>query len=78
MLGFSFRFHSAVARLKQQMSDELGEGWMLNGEYVFHCLPAADGWFCDPENDNGMFNENSCHLFDAVCYLIGAPISAAA
>lgn len=75
MLGFSFRFHPAIARLKQLMSDELGEGWMLNGEYVFDYLPSLDGWFWDPENGNGMFNENSCHLFDAVCYLLGQPVS---
>jgi len=75
MLGFSFRFHPAIARLKQLMSDELGECWMLNGEYVFDYLPSANGWFWDPENGNGMFNENSCHLFDAVCYLMGKPVS---
>ena len=75
MLGFSFRFHPAIVRLKQLMSDELGECWMLNGEYVFDYLPSVDGWFWDPENGNGMFNENSCHLFDAVCYLMGKPVS---
>ncbi len=75
MLGFSFRFHPAIARLRELMEGELGEGWMLNGEYVFDHLPATEGWFWDPENGNGMFNENSCHLFDAVCYLLGKPVS---
>lgn len=28
-----------------------------------------------PSNGNGFFNENSGHLFDAVCYLMGKPIS---
>ena len=78
MLGFSFRFHPAIVRLRELMSGELGPGWMLNGEYVFDYLPAADGWFWDPENGNGMFNENSCHLIDAVCYLMGKPISVTA
>ncbi len=78
MLGFSFRFHPAIVRLRELISGELGQGWMLNGEYVFDYLPAADSWFWDPENGNGMFNENSCHLFDAVCYLMGKPISVTA
>ncbi len=75
MLGFSFRFHPAIVRLRDLMDGELGEGWMLNGEYVFDYLPPEDGWFWDPDNGNGMFNENSCHLFDAVCYLMGKPVS---
>ena len=75
MLGFSFRFHPAITRLRELMTGELGDGWMLNGEYVFDFLPADEGWFWDPENGNGLFNENSCHLFDAVCYLMGKPIS---
>jgi len=75
MLGFSFRFHPAIVKLRALMNSELGEGWMLNGEYVFDYLPPEDGWFWDPENGNGMFNENSCHLFDAVCYLLGRPLS---
>ncbi len=75
MLGFSFRFHPAIVKLRGLVDGELGAGWMLNGEYVFDYLPAVDGWFWDPENGNGMFNENSCHLFDAVCYLMGQPAS---
>ena len=75
MLGFSFRFHPAIVKLRGLIDGELGAGWMLNGEYVFDYLPAVDGWFWDPENGNGMFNENSCHLFDAVCYLMGQPVS---
>ncbi len=75
MLGFSFRFHPAIARLRELMDGDLGEGWMLNGEYVFDLMPPEAGWFWDPANGNGMFNENSCHLFDAVCYLLGKPVS---
>jgi predicted dehydrogenase len=54
---------------------ELGAPWMLNGEYAFSWVPLADAWLWDPENGNGFFNENSCHLFDAVCYLLGDPVS---
>jgi myo-inositol 2-dehydrogenase/D-chiro-inositol 1-dehydrogenase len=42
---------------------------------VFDFLPPATGWLWDPENGNGLFNENSGHLFDAVCYLMGRPVS---
>jgi predicted dehydrogenase len=48
---------------------------MLNGEYVFSWVPPAGHWLWDPANGNGFFNENSCHLFDAVCYLLGDPVS---
>jgi predicted dehydrogenase len=75
MLGFSFRFHPAIVRLRELIDGELGAAWMLNGEYVFGWLPPADSWVWDPTNGNGFFNENSCHLFDAVCYLLGKPVS---
>lgn len=75
MVGFSFRYHPAIVRLHDLMDAELGAGWMLNGEYVFDFLPPSEGWLWDPENGNGLFNENSCHLFDAVCYLMGKPVS---
>jgi len=75
MVGFSFRFHPAIVKLRELMDRELGPAWMLNGEYVFDFLPPADGWLWDPENGNGLFNENSCHLLDAVCYLMGKPVS---
>jgi predicted dehydrogenase len=75
MVGFSFRYHPAVVRLRQLIDSELGPAWMLNGDYVFGWLPPADSWVWDPHNGNGFFNENSCHLFDAVCYLLGKPVS---
>lgn len=75
MVGFSFRYHPAIVKLHELMNGELGAGWMLNGEYVFDFLPPAQGWLWDSKNGNGLFNENSCHLFDAVCYLMGKPVS---
>ncbi len=51
---------------------------MLNGEYVFGWMPPAENWLWDPANGNGFFNENSCHLFDAVNYLLGDPVSLSA
>jgi predicted dehydrogenase len=75
MTAFSFRYHPAIVRLRNLMDDDLGEAWTLNGSYVFAWAPPAGYWLWDPENGNGFFNENSCHLFDAVCYLLGDPVS---
>jgi len=75
MVAFSFRFHPAIVRLRALMDGELGEGWLLDGQYVFGWVPPPESWLWDPQNGNGFFNENSCHLFDAVCYLLGRPIS---
>lgn len=75
MVGFSFRYHPAIVRLRELIDGELGAGWLLNGEYIFDYLPPADGWLWDPNNGNGLFNENACHLFDSVTYLLGQPVS---
>jgi predicted dehydrogenase len=73
MVGFSFRFHPAVRRLLELMRAELGRGWLLNAEYVFDWLPPRESWLWDPANGNGIFNENSCHIFDVVCAVMGRP-----
>lgn len=70
MVAFSFRFHPAIVKLRPLMEHELGQGWLLNGEYLFNWIPPSDSWLWDPHNGNGFFNENSGHLFDAVCYAI--------
>jgi predicted dehydrogenase len=75
MPAFSFRFHPAIVKLRELMSGELGTGLMLNGEYVFNWTPAQGSWLWDPQNGNGFFNENSCHLFDSVYSLLGDPVS---
>jgi predicted dehydrogenase len=75
MTGFSFRYLPAIIKLRELMDGELGSGWILNGDYIFDWLPAADHWLWDINNGNGYFNENSCHIIDAVCYLLGTPIS---
>jgi predicted dehydrogenase len=73
MPAFSFRFHPAIVRLGELLGDDLGRPRMLHGRYVFGWLPPAGHWAWDPEDGNGFLNENSCHLFDAVCSLIGRP-----
>ncbi|QDU70576.1 Gfo/Idh/MocA family protein [Mucisphaera calidilacus] len=73
MPGFSFRFHPVMDRLRGLLEGPLGAVRVLRGSYVFDWVPPADGWLWDPEDGNGLINENSCHLFDAVCSLMGRP-----
>lgn len=73
MTGFSFRFHAAVTQLQTLLDEQLGTPRQLHGQYAFGWLPPAEHWAWDPANGNGFFNENSCHLFDVVCTLMGQP-----
>lgn len=75
MTGFSFRYLPAIVKLRALLDTTLGVGWVLNGEYLFDWIPQPDHWLWDVENGNGFFNENSCHLFNAICYLLGNPLS---
>ncbi len=73
MVAFSFRFLPAMAKLKELVDGELGRVRLLSGQYVMNYLPPTDFWLWDDANGGGLFNENSCHLFDAVCHLMGRP-----
>lgn len=73
MTGFSFRFHPAVERLRELIAGELGPVLAAQGSYLFDFLPPAERWLWDQENGGGLFNENSCHLIDLVCDLMGKP-----
>lgn len=73
MVGFSFRYHAPVRRLRQELAGRLGAPLLLNAEYLFNWLPDPQGWLWDPARGGGFFNENSCHLFDVVLALMGRP-----
>jgi len=75
MVGFSFRYLPAIVKLRELLDDDLGAPWLVNAEYLFDWLPPADNWLWDEANGGGFFNENACHLVDAVCYLAGEPVS---
>ncbi|MBN1138906.1 MAG: Gfo/Idh/MocA family oxidoreductase [Anaerolineae bacterium] len=47
MVAFSFRFHPAIARLRELLDGELGPAWMLNGEYAFSWVPPAGAGMTD-------------------------------
>ena len=74
MTAFSFRFHPAIRKAIDLVQGDLGPIRVGTGCYVFDWLPPADSWLWDPQNGGGIFNENSCHLFDVVCALAGRPI----
>ncbi len=74
MLGFSFRFHPVIVRAKQLIAGECGAVRQGSGSYVFSWLPPVESWLWDPENGGGYFNENSGHLLDVVCHLVGDPV----
>jgi predicted dehydrogenase len=71
MTGFSFRYHPAVVRLRQLLIESLGPVRILQAQYLSGWLPGPDAWLWDPANGGGFFNENSCHLFDAVNSVMG-------
>lgn len=75
MLGFSFRFHGAVQKLRTLLDTDLGPVWSANGEYSFHWQLPPTGWLWEADAGGGVFNENSCHLLDAVCHLLGRPVA---
>lgn len=74
MVGFSFRFHAVVRTLRDLIEGDLGAPWMANGEYAFHWNLGPGGWLWDADGGGGVLNENSCHLFDTVCHLLGRPV----
>lgn len=78
MVGYSFRYLPTIVRLRTLLDGELGPARMLLGQYVFDWIPEPDNWLWDPQNGNGLINENACHLLDAVCYLMGRPVSVSA
>ena len=78
MVAFSFRFHPVVQRLVELRASELGEPWLCNGSYVFAWLPPKEHWLWARENGNGFFNDNSGHLLDVVCALLGRPVEVSA
>lgn len=75
MLGFSFRYLPAIAKLRELLQGELGQPLVATGAYVSNWLPPAEHWLWDKATGGGYFNENSCHLFDTVNALLGQPVS---
>ena len=76
MTAFSFRYHPALAKLRELISGALGAPLLINSEYLFDWRPGESVW--GARGGNGFINENSCHLFDALMSVAGDPLTVAA
>ncbi|WP_164764727.1 Gfo/Idh/MocA family protein [Streptomyces lydicus] len=74
MLDFCLRHLPAVARLRELLDGPLGRPLVVNADLM---LPRDDSpaWVWDPADGNGIVNENTCHLFDTLGFLLGEPLS---
>ena len=78
MAEFPLRYFPPIVALKELLDDgPLGRPFVVNSEIVMGEAPAKtpEHWMWDPENGNGAINENTCHVFDTLCYLLGEPVS---
>ncbi|MDH6115450.1 putative dehydrogenase [Kitasatospora sp. MAP12-15] len=73
MMDFCLRHLPAVAGLRELLDGPLGEALVVNADLM---LPRDDSppWIWDPANGNGVVNENTCHLLDTLCFLMGEPV----
>ena len=78
MVEFPLRYFPPIVALKKLLDDgPLGRPFVVNAEIVMGEKPAnmPEHWMWDPDNGNGAINENTCHVFDTICYLMGRPVS---
>lgn len=78
MVEFPLRYFPPIIELKKLLDEgPLGRPFVVNAEIVMGEGPAKmpEHWMWDPENGNGAINENTCHVFDTICYLLGDPVS---
>ena len=78
MVEFPLRYFPPISALKELLDDgPLGRPFVVNAEIVMGEMPAKmpEHWMWDPDNGNGAINENTCHVFDTICYLLGKPVS---
>ena len=78
MVEFPLRYFPPIIALKALLDDgPIGRPLVVNAEIVMGAAPAKmpAHWMWDPDNGNGVVNENTCHVFDTICYLLGAPVS---
>ncbi|MBY8885234.1 Gfo/Idh/MocA family oxidoreductase [Streptomyces sp. PTM05] len=77
MVDFCLRHLPAVVRLRELLDGPLGRALVVNADLV---LPRDDSpaWIWDTAVGNGVVNENTCHMLDTLCYLMGDPVEVAA
>ncbi len=75
MMEFPMRFLPPVVELKRLLDrGALGKPFLLNGDYVMLGPIPPTHWMWDPHNGNSPLNENTCHLFDTACHIMGTPV----
>jgi predicted dehydrogenase len=78
MVEFPLRYFPPIIALKELLDDgPIGRPFVVNAEIVMGEAPTKtpEHWMWDPDNGNGAINENTCHVFDTLCYLLGDPLS---
>jgi len=75
MTGFCMRYFPAMVKLRELLDGELGAGWLVSGELTMSWCPGAGKHWMWDELGGGFFNENTVHLFDGICYLMGKPVA---
>jgi predicted dehydrogenase len=75
MPEFPLRYFPPIVELKKQLEGPLGTPYVVNADLQMAWIPPEGHWAWDPNNGNGLVNENTCHLIDTLCYLLGEPVS---
>ncbi len=76
MPEFPLRHFPPLVELKKQLDDgPLGKPYMVCGDLQMAWIPGESHWAWDANGGNGLVNENTCHLIDTVCFLLGEPVS---
>lgn len=76
MTELSLRFQPPVIALRDLLhTGPLGKPYVVNADLCMTRIASPSHWVWDPQNGNSPINENTCHIFDTLCYLLGDPVS---
>lgn len=74
MLEFPLRYFPPIVELRALLyAGNLGKPFVVNADLCMPRIAAATHMMWDPQNGNGAINENTCHVLDTVCFLLGEP-----
>jgi predicted dehydrogenase len=75
MVEHPLRYFQPIIDLRDLLAGPLGKPLLVSADLAMSRVLVANNWMWDPNNGNGPINENSCHIFDTLCYLLGDPES---
>lgn len=76
MVELPLRYFPPVIALRDLLHDgPLGKPFVVSADLCMPRIKSPDHWVWDPRNGNGPINENTCHPFDTLCYLLGEPVA---